>query len=132
MLTRFIGAQYFTLMISTAARRFAPERRSAKCIWLLRTKSWQNFWTAWHSAVRDMREAATRAIGRILDVERVTVHRQSRDSFLAGLRFYEQRPDKGYSLVDCVSMTTMRRQGVAEVLTNHRHFAQEGFKVLLR
>jgi len=80
----------------------------------------------------DWREAATRAIRRILDDERVTVHPQSRESFLAGLRLYEQRPDKGYSLVDCVSMTRIRRQGVTEVLTKDHHFAQEGFKVLLR
>ena len=76
--------------------------------------------------------AAAQAIRRILDDTRVTVHQQSRESFLAGLRLYEQRPDKGYSLVDCVSMSTMRRQGIIEVLTNDYHFAQEGFKVLLR
>ena len=79
----------------------------------------------------DWREAATRAIRRILDEERVTVHPQSRESFLAGLRLYEQRPDKDYSLVDCVSMTTMRRHGVTEVLTNDHHFARKGLKVPL-
>jgi len=79
-----------------------------------------------------LRVAATRAVRRILDDESVMVHPQSRESFLAGLRLYEQRSDKGYSLVDCVSMTTMRRQGIIEVLTNDRHFVQEGFQVLLR
>ena len=29
---------------------------------------------------------------------------QSRESFLAGLHLYRSRPDKGYSLVDCISM----------------------------
>jgi uncharacterized protein len=79
-----------------------------------------------------VREAATRAVRKILDEPRVTVHPQSRESFLAGLRLYEQRYDKGYSLVDCVSMTTMRRHRISEVLTNDHHFAQEGFKVVLR
>ena len=79
-----------------------------------------------------LREAGARAVRRILDDGRVTVHPQSRESFLAGLRLYEQRSDKDYSLVDCVSMSTMRRQGITEVLTNYSHFAQEGFKVLLR
>jgi predicted nucleic acid-binding protein len=45
---------------------------------------------------------------------------------------YEQRHDKGYSLVDCTSMTTMRRQGISEVLTNDHHFTQEGFEIVLR
>ena len=78
-----------------------------------------------------LREAAARAVRMILDDRRVTVHPQSRESFLAGLRLYEQRNDKGYSLVDCISMTTMRRQGILEILTNDHHFIQEGFRVVL-
>jgi hypothetical protein len=38
-----------------------------------------------------LRDAAARAVRRILDDRRVTVHPQSRESFLAGLRLYEQR-----------------------------------------
>jgi len=48
------------------------------------------------------------------------------------MTLYEQRPDKGYSLVDCISMQTMRREGVIDVLTNDRHFQQEGFRALFR
>lgn len=55
---------------------------------------------------------------------------QSHQSFLGGLNLYEQRVDKGYSLTDCVSMNTMRKLGIREVLTHDRHFAQEGFVVL--
>ena len=62
----------------------------------------------------------------------VLVFPQSRDSFLAGLGLYRARPDKGYSLVDCISMQTMRREGLTEVLTNDRHFEQEGFRALFR
>jgi predicted nucleic acid-binding protein len=79
-----------------------------------------------------LREAAARAVRKILGDPRVAVHPQSRESFLAGLRLYEQRYDKGYSLVDCISMTTMRRHRISEVLTNDHHFTQEGFKVVLR
>ena len=80
----------------------------------------------------NLREVAARAVRRILDDGRVHVHPQSHTSFLAGLRLYEERSDKGYSLVDCVSMTTMRRQGISEVLTNDHRFTREGFKILLR
>jgi predicted nucleic acid-binding protein len=78
-----------------------------------------------------LREAAARAVRKILTNPRVIVHRQSDASFLAGLQLYEQRLDKGYSLVDCVSMTTMRKHEIGEVLTNDHHFTQEGFKTLL-
>jgi predicted nucleic acid-binding protein len=62
----------------------------------------------------------------------VQVIPQSRESFRAGLQLYRDRPDKGYSPVDCISMQTMRREGLTEVLTNDRHFEQEGFRALFR
>jgi predicted nucleic acid-binding protein len=55
---------------------------------------------------RHLRGAAARAIRTILSDRRVTVDPQSRASCLAGLRLYEQRNDKRYSLVDCISMAT--------------------------
>jgi predicted nucleic acid-binding protein len=57
---------------------------------------------------------------------------QIRESFLSGLQLYRDRPDKGYSLTDCISMQTMRREELTEVLTNDRHFEQEGFRALFR
>lgn len=79
-----------------------------------------------------LRAAGAQAVRRILGDGRVRVQPQSRESFLAGLLLFEQRADKGYSLVDCVSMTTMRRLRITEILTNDHHFMQEGFTVLLR
>jgi predicted nucleic acid-binding protein len=55
---------------------------------------------------------------------------QSRSSFLDALALYEARPDKAYSLTDCISMDVMRREGLTEVLTNDHHFTQEGFHIL--
>jgi predicted nucleic acid-binding protein len=62
----------------------------------------------------------------------VRVIPQSRESFRAGLQLYSARLDKGYSLTDCVSMQTMRQEGLTEALTNDRHFEQEGFHALFR
>jgi len=62
----------------------------------------------------------------------VQVIPQSRESFLAGLKLYRARPDKGYSLTDCISMQTMRREGLTDILTNDRHFEHEGFRALFR
>jgi predicted nucleic acid-binding protein len=60
----------------------------------------------------------------------VDVLPQSRADFDAGLALYEARPDKGYSLTDCRSMIALRALGLTEVLTNDRHFTQEGFVIL--
>src|SRR4051794_30817025 len=50
--------------------------------------------------------------------------------FLRALELYEQRLDKEYSLVDCMSMVLMRERGITSVLTNDHHFQQEGFTLL--
>lgn len=57
---------------------------------------------------------------------------QTHKSFLAGYELYAERPDKGYSLTDCIAMATARGQGIKEILTNDRHFVQEGFRALFR
>ena len=62
----------------------------------------------------------------------VEVIEQSRASFLAGLALYEGRPDKSYSLVDCISMQLMRAEGLRDLLTSDIHFTQEGFTILLK
>jgi len=64
----------------------------------------------------------------ILNNPGVRVIPQSRASLVSGVSLYGSRPDTGYSLTDCVSMQNMRREGITEVLTNDRHFEQEGFR----
>jgi predicted nucleic acid-binding protein len=56
---------------------------------------------------------------------------QTIQSLLRGLDLYKARSDKSYSLTDCISMVTMRERSITDVLTHDRHFAQEGFNVLL-
>ena len=78
-----------------------------------------------------MRRAASEITRRILNNTNIQVIPQSRDSFLSGLKLYEERLDKQYSLVDCISMVTMRNEGITEILTSDSHFAQEGFSIYL-
>jgi len=78
-----------------------------------------------------LRRQASKMVRAILANPNVKVLAQSRDSFLRGLELYEQRPDKGYNLIDCTSMNAMKSESVSQVLTNDHHFAQEGFDVLM-
>jgi len=84
------------------------------------------------SAPEPFRRRAAHGVERLLMSSVVRVIPQSRDSFRSGLELYGERPDKGYSLTACISMQTMRREGLTEVLTNDRHFEQEGFHALFR
>lgn len=79
-----------------------------------------------------IRVQGVRMVEAILANANIKVLPQSRGSFLAGLRLYRDRPDKGYSLTDCISMNAMRTEGLTDVLTNDHHFEQEGFTVLVR
>jgi predicted nucleic acid-binding protein len=78
-----------------------------------------------------LRQEALRTVRDILDNAHVTVRPQTHESFRKGLDFYASRADKAYSLVDCISMDTMRQMGLIEVLTNDHHFTQEGFTILI-
>lgn len=80
----------------------------------------------------DFRQTAVQLVHRIINSDHVAVLPQTRDSFLRGLQLYELRPDKEFSLTDCISMETMRDQNLREVLTHDRHFEQEGFEILLK
>jgi uncharacterized protein len=51
--------------------------------------------------------------------------------FERGLDLFTQRPDKDWSLTDCISFEVMREEGLADALTADRHFEQAGFNVLL-
>jgi predicted nucleic acid-binding protein len=79
----------------------------------------------------EMRRTAARIVHRLLDNPEVETSSHTRATFLSGLKLYEDRLDKGYSLTDCISMNVMRERGLTEVLTHDKHFAQEGFTLLL-
>jgi predicted nucleic acid-binding protein len=89
------------------------------------------FLTSYSGHCSTLRGTAVRTVEKAMANPLVTVLPQSRQSFLDGLTLYKARPDKGYSLTDCISMEAMRREGVTDILTHDQHFTQEGFTILL-
>jgi predicted nucleic acid-binding protein len=67
--------------------------------------------TFFATAPEQMRRKAVTNAQRILEHPGVRVVPQSRESFLSGMALYQSRPDKGYSLTDCISMQTMHKEG---------------------
>jgi len=51
--------------------------------------------------------------------------------FDRGCELYTSRPDKEWSLTDCISFVVMRERGITEALGNDHHFEQAGFRILL-
>jgi uncharacterized protein len=54
------------------------------------------------------------------------------DTFARGLDPFEHRPDKAWSLTDCISFAVMSDRGLTDVLTGDHRFEQAGFRALLR
>jgi uncharacterized protein len=56
----------------------------------------------------------------------------SQELFEAGLRLHRDRPDKEWSLTDCISFELMAERGMNQALAYDHHFEQAGFEALLR
>lgn len=52
--------------------------------------------------------------------------------YSAALDLFRDRPDKDWSLTDCMSFVVMRERGITDALTTDHHFRQAGFRPLLR
>lgn len=48
-----------------------------------------------------------------------------------GFELYSRRPDKEWSLTDCISFVAMDEHGLTEALTSDCDFEQAGFRALL-
>ena len=123
-----------TVRPNDSYRQAAKEARQAigPCIIVTTDEVLDEFVTAFARSGPWLRRKAVRIAKELLDSPNVKVLSQSRESFLQAMDRFANRPDKEYSLTDCSSMNAMDAQGIQDVLTNDRHFQQEGFNVLIR
>jgi uncharacterized protein len=89
------------------------------------------FLTYFSAHGESIRRAAADYVTLLKDDELVTVVPQTPTLFDPGLELYRRRPDKGYSMCDCMSMVVCTQLQISEVLTSDRDFEQQGFKILL-
>jgi uncharacterized protein len=68
-----------------------------------------------------------------LELDPAIIIASQRDDLLRrGLRRYGERPDKSWTLTDCVSFVVMEDYGIVDALTGDHHFEQAGFRALLK
>ena len=63
---------------------------------------------------------------------KVRIIRASTELFRRGLRLYNDRLDKEWSLTDCISIVVMKDEGLVDALTGDKHFVQAGFNILFQ
>jgi uncharacterized protein len=79
---------------------------------------------------RNYRAEAVIAINTFLLSSEVEVVHLHRTLFQRALTLYEQYQDKAWGLVDCISFTVMRDEGIHKALSFDQHFIQAGFEIL--
>jgi predicted nucleic acid-binding protein len=78
------------------------------------------------------RPKAHAIIARLRSAQDCEIVSASEALFNEGLELHAQRPDKEWSLTDCISFLVMQRHSVSRALTPDHHFEQAGFEALLR
>lgn len=63
---------------------------------------------------------------------RVRIVPASSELFEQGVARYKDRPDKDWSLTDCISFLVLEQEGLTDALTVDHHFEQAGFTTLLK
>jgi hypothetical protein len=62
----------------------------------------------------------------------VSIVPANRALFERGVDLFSRRPDKEWTLTDCISFVVMADEGLAEALTGDHHFEQAGFVALMK
>ncbi len=52
--------------------------------------------------------------------------------YQTGFDLFAARPDKGWSLTDCISFGVMQKRGLSDALTADQHFEQAGFRAIFK
>jgi predicted nucleic acid-binding protein len=78
------------------------------------------------------RTTAGQLVDMVLSDPAVECAEPDATAFKASLLLYRERPDKNWSLTDCISFGLMRERGITEALSSDHHFEQAGFRILMK
>lgn len=81
---------------------------------------------------RDRRRWATDTVFNVTADPNITTIPGTPELFARGFDLYAKRPDKDWSLTDCISFVVMDERRLNRALTADLHFIQAGFRALLR
>ncbi len=68
----------------------------------------------------------------LAEQEQIMVLPDSDSLFEQGTKLFSGRPDKEWSLTDCISFVAMQACALEQALTGDHHFEQAGFRVVLK
>jgi predicted nucleic acid-binding protein len=83
-------------------------------------------------ASTDGREVFRKLLEDLETDPRVELVLPDEERWRRGIDLYDHRPDKKWSLTDCLSFIVMSDREMTEALTGDHHFEQAGFVALLK
>lgn len=132
MSTVFADSYYYLAFVNgrdaghVGARNFASTYRGNSI-----TTEWVLTEVADALSAPDLRWIFLELLRQMRDEPGLTIVEASHELFERGLHLFSQRPDKHWSLTDCISFIVMQEHGLTEALTADHHFEQAGFVPLL-
>lgn len=133
MKTVFADTFYYLALVNPDDKRHQQARAyTASFNGRMVTTSWVLIELADALANRSTRSIFLRTLAQLRTDPDVTILPPDPDPFEEGVKLYSNRPDKDWSLTDCISFAVMRQQGLTEALTGDHHFEQAGFIALLK
>jgi predicted nucleic acid-binding protein len=78
------------------------------------------------------RNAAVRLLTALENDATVDIVETTREHYLRAFQLFQDRADKDWGMIDCMSFIVMGDLGLTEALTADVHFQQAGFTPLLR
>lgn len=83
-------------------------------------------------ASSNMREKTHAFITALESDPAIIIASSQPDLLRRGLRLYGERPDKRWTLTDCVSFVVMEEHGIKDALTGDHHFEQAGYRAVFK
>ena len=81
---------------------------------------------------RTSAKVALALLDRIESSPALSIQLITHDRFAAAEAFFRKHADHGYSFTDCTSFVLMHEIEIRDVLTTDRHFAEAGFRTMLK
>jgi predicted nucleic acid-binding protein len=78
------------------------------------------------------RVAAIRLLEALAKDPRVEIVSLTDSLYSQAVQLFRERPDKEWSLTDCISFCVMSERGINQALTADHHFIQAGYRILLQ
>jgi predicted nucleic acid-binding protein len=133
MTARFADTSYFlALLIPNDENHGAALTLASQWSGPLMTTDWVLVELANHLSPSRSRATFGQFVRALAGDRRMTIVSASGDLMRRGVELYDSRPDKEWSLTDCLSFIVMRDQRLTEALSADHHFEQAGFTLLMK